>query len=488
MTKKTGLKKNLFLSTFYQILIMLLPLVTAPYAARVLGVDGTGIYSYTHAYVMYFMLFGALGMVSYGTREIARHRDNEDERSQIFWEIAILTFITSSVAILAWGVWILFNEQYRIYYIILTFYLLGTMFDISWFYAGMEEFKYTVTQNSIFKILGAASIFIFVKKPEDFWIYILILSLTTFLANASMWIYLPRFVHCVPLKGIKLKNHFKETLVYFIPTIATSVYTILDKTLIGLITHSTSENGNYEQATKIINMSKSVCFAGVNLVLSSRISYLFVEKKYDEIKQRIAVSMDYIFFVGIAICFGLIGVAERFVPFFFGPGYDKTITLLKFMAPLVVIIGVSNCLGSQYYTPAGLRAKSAKFIIVGSISNLILNLLLIPQMSSEGAVIASIIAELLVTILYMCYCDGYYGINVMIGQIWKKLIAALLMLIVVLALGRGIHNPLLSIGLQVITGAFVYIMVLYAMKDSFVIGLLIPQLRKSICKVIKKNR
>ena len=140
--KRTSLKNNLILSTFYQILTLVIPLITTPYAARVLGVEGTGIYSYTHSYVMYFMLFGALGMVAYGTREIAQHRDNKQARSQIFWEIAILTFITTSFAILAWGIWILFNHTYRVYYIILTIYLFDTMFDISWFFAGMEEFKY----------------------------------------------------------------------------------------------------------------------------------------------------------------------------------------------------------------------------------------------------------------------------------------------------------------------------------------------------------
>ncbi len=478
MIKKTGLKKNLFLSTFYQVLTMVLPLITAPYAARVLGVDGTGIYSYTHAYVMYFMLFGALGMVAYGTREIAQHRDNKSERSQIFWEIAVLTFITSSVAILAWGIWILFNEKYRIYYIILTVYLLGTMFDISWFYAGMEEFKYTVSQNSIFKILGAISIFVFVKRADDLWIYILILSLTTFLANISMWAYLPKFVNGVSLHSIRLKRHFRETLVYFIPTIATSVYTILDKTLIGLITQNTSENGNYEQATKIINMAKSVCFAGVNLVFQSRISYLFAQKKYDEIKQRIYVSMDYILFIGIAICFGLIGVSDRFVPLFFGPGYDNTIILLQLMAPLTVIVGVSNCLGSQYYNPAGLRAQSAKYIIIGSIVNLVLNIAFIPKLRSIGAVIATLIAELIIATLYIKSSNGYYLTKNLIIQGWKKIVSGVLMLTVVVMIGRIIESDFVSIVIQITIGALTYTLLLLLLKDSFIRITLLPQVKK----------
>ena len=454
---------------------MILPLITAPYASRVLGVDGTGIYSYTHSYVMYFMLFGALGTVAYGTREIAQHRDDRAERSLLFWEIASLTILTSLISIAAWAIWISFNQQYQIYYKILTFYLLGTMFDISWLYAGLEEFKYTVTQNSLFKIFGAISIFIFVKTSDDLWIYILILSLTTFLANISMWIYLPKFVDKVPARKLKIKKHFHETLVYFIPTIAISVYTILDKTLIGLITHDTSENGNYEQATKIINVAKSVCFAGLNMVFQSRISYLFAGKKFDEIKQRISSSMDYILFIGIAICFGLIGIAPTFVPFFFGPGYEKTIQLLQLMSPLVVIVGISNCLGSQYYNPAGLRARSAKFIIIGSCCNLIMNLILIPRLSSIGAVIATIIAESLISYLYLYFCDGYYKINTLMEHSIKKIISGLLMLAVVILSSSITQNTFLSLLLQITAGSFIYFGALYILKDSFIIHVIFPQ-------------
>lgn len=463
-------------------LTMILPLITAPYAARVLTVDGIGIYSYTHSYSMYFTLFAALGTGSYGLREIARHRNDRKKRSQLFWEIFSLTFVTSSICILAWGAWILLNQQYRIYYVILTFTLLGTMFDISWFYNGLEEFKYTVSQNSICKILGTVAIFLFVKEKGDLWIYTLILSLTIFLANISMWIYLPKFVDKVDIKTIRIKKHFRETLVYFIPTIAISIYTILDKTLIGLITHDTSENGNYEQATKIVNMAKTVSFAGVNVVIQSRISYLFTEKKIDEIKRRIATSMDYMLFMGVGLTFGIIGIANRFVPFFFGPGYDKTIQLLCVLAPLTVIVGVSNCLGSQYYNPAGLRARSAKFIIAGSVVNLILNLTFIPVLKSIGASIATLIAESTITFLYIRFCDGFFSWRQLFYLIWKKVLAGIAMMIAVLYFGTIIEPVVLAICAQFIVGVILYSLILLIIKDSFVVETMLPLCLKMIKK------
>ncbi len=485
--KTTGLKKNLALSTIYQVLSLLLPLITAPYASRVLGVDGIGIYSYTHSWVMYFSIFAALGTVSYGSREIARNRDNRETRSQLFWEIAILTFLTSIVCLLAWGVWILFNKEYTIYYVILTLALFGTMFDISWLYAGLEQFKYTVSLNLLFKVLGAVCIFTFVKNQTDLWIYVMILSLTQTLANISLWIYVPKFVNKVSLRSIRLKKHFHETLVYFIPTIAISVYTILDKTLIGLITKDTSENGNYEQATKIINIAKTVSFVGINMVLQSRISYLFSEKKYDKIRKHIDISLDYVFFISTGLVFGIAAIAEKFVPVYYGDGYEKTIELLKYMSPLVLIVGISNCLGSQFYNPAGLRAKSAKFIVCGSLINLCLNIILIPILKSEGAVIATVIAEIIISALYMKNCDNYYSFSRMFQQIWKKILAGIIMFAGVLYLGTRIQNGIVSIVAQIGAGVIIYCIILFVLKDSFVFQVFIPQTNKMLKKIFKKD-
>ena len=475
--KFSSLKTNLILSTAYQLLTILLPFITAPYASRVLGVDGTGIYSYTHSYSLYFSIFAALGTVSYGTREIARHRENREKRSVLFWEIVLLLMSTSLCTLAIWGVWTLLNHTYRVYYALLTFSLMATMFDISWLYAGMEQFRYTITQNTLFKVCGTIAIFVFVKKDSDLWVYVLIMSLTTLLANISMWVYLPKFVDRVPIKQLHIMRHLRETLVYFIPTIATSVYTILDKTLIGLITQDTKENGYYEQATKMINMAKTVSFAGLNAVMMSRMSFLFAEGKIEEIKERLSQSMEFILCIGIGLCFGLMGTAKRFVPFYFGPGYEKTISLIQIMAPLSVVIGVSNCLGSQYYNPAGLRAKSAKFIVAGSVINLVLNIALIPCFSSHGAAFATVIAECVITFLYMRNCNGYYRFGQFLRQLSRKLIAGVIMLITILWLGRYVANNLLAIIVQVVAGMAVYCICLLIMHDSFITGMLLPFVR-----------
>lgn len=464
--RNNSLKFNIILSSIHQLLTLFLPLVTAPYVSRVLGAEGTGIFSYTSSIQAYFTIFAALGTGVYGVREIARKRNNKTQYSTLFWEIELLTVLTSSVAIILWLLWAVFSKEFQLIYLILTLNLFAVLFDISWFYTGLEQFVYTIGLNALFKIFGTIAIFTFIKEPSDLNTYIFIIASTSLLSSISLWIYLPKILVKVSLNTLSLKGHLKQTLIYFVPTIATSIYTVLDKTMIGVITQNANENGYYEQATKIINILKSITFTALNSVLGARIAYLFSEKKYDEIKSRIALSLDFIFFIGMAFFFGLLSVSETFVPIFFGQGYDQVIYLLYVFSPIVVIIGVSNCLGSQYYTPAGLRSQSAKYIIIGSVLNLLLNLVFIPVFRSKGAVISSVLAESLITFLYVKNSNGYVDFKQLASYFNPRFIAGFIMYLIVLFIKQYLPNDLLGLLIQVLIGGMTYFTITYLQKDN----------------------
>lgn len=481
MSEQPSLKKNIAISTVYQVLLIILPIITAPYVARVLGPDQSGIYDYTNSIQTYFAMFAALGTASYGAREIARVRDDAALRSKLFWEIELMTVMTSAVCIIVWFIFIAFTPQYKVIYLVLTMGLFSTMFDISWFFAGMEQFKYTVTKNAACKLIGVVLMFLFVKKQEDLLLYIIIITASTMIGNLSMWLYVPRFTQKVDFKTLKFGRHFRETLIYFIPSIATSVYTVLDRTLIGVITKNKAENGFYHYTMQIVNMMKALTFSSLNMVLGSRIAYLFAEEKYDEIKVRIRDSINYILFMGIGICFGLSGVAKRFVPVFLGPGYDRVIIMLMLMSPIVVIIGVSNCLGSQYYTPSGNRKLSAKFIIIGALVNLVLNLILIPRYWGYGAIAASLIAEMVITVLYLKFCKGYLTVDTIVREGSRKLAAGVAMFAVIRIIDRFIASDIIALLIEVAVGFSVYCIMIVLLRDTFITEIVMG-------KILKKNR
>ena len=170
----------------------------------------------------------------------------------------------------------------------------------------------------------------------------------------------------------------------------------------------------------------------------------------------------------MGIGFGLLGIADTFVPVFFGQGWDKVALLLRLFSPQIVIIGVSNCLGSQYYNPAGLRKQSAVYIVIGAVVNFLLNLLLIPRFASAGATFASIIAELTISLLYLYHDNGYLKAADIGKVIWKKLIAGALMMLVILALNPFGHPGVIKLGIQFVLGAGTYLVALLLLKDDSV--------------------
>ena len=463
--KEPSIKKNFVYSTAYQILNVITPFITAPYVSRVLGAEGIGIQSYTASVQYIFLLIASLGTLSYGSREISMHRDDVNERSKLFWEIELMVICTTGIALFGWVFLCLFSPRYKIFYCVLSIGIFANMFDITWFFNGIEQFKLTVIRNSAFKIIGIVLLFIFIKSKDDLLLYIFITAFTSLLSNVSLWPYMKRYVVKVDFRKLSFKRHFKETLVYFIPTIATSVYTVLDKTLLGLITSDVAQNGYYQQAEKIINLAKSVVFTAINSVVGVRNAYLFAEKRFDEIHKKIAISFNYIFFMGFGCCFGIMGVAKTFVPFFFGSGYDQVVGLLYLFSPIIVIIGISNCLGSQYYTPCGKRKESTNYLIAGSVVNLILNLLMIPRFGAEGAAIASVIAETVVSVLYVKFSCGYGNISVLLKTGGKKMLAGIFMFCIVFYLNRLQMNSLLLLAIQVAVGCSVYVAFLLVTRD-----------------------
>ena len=463
-----SIRRNYIYNTLYEILAIISPLITAPYVSRIFGSDGVGIYSYTNAIAVYFTMIAALGIKSYGQREIAQHRDNKAETSRLSWELEIVCVTSTLVALLGWTVLILISKKYSVYYLVLTMTVLATAFDISWFWGGQEQFKFIVIRNSIVKILGIILLFTFVKKKSDLALYIGIIAGMNLLGNISMWSYLSKYLVKIDRKTLSFKRHYKQAFIYFVPTIATSIYTVLDKAMIGWITADENQNGYYEQATSIINMCKSMIFSVITVV-SSRMSFLFSKEKHEEIRQKMTQTLSFVTMIAVPVTVGVIVVAKRFVPWFFGKGYDETVNIIYIMAPLVIIIGISNCFGSLYFTPSGQRARSNKAIVTGAVVNLCLNLIMIKLWKARGAASASLLAESTITFMYLFMARDYYDLKNIPKLIWKRAVSAGIMAASIIFIGNmmGSMSNIVVLVTQIISGALIYLVSLIVLRDDF---------------------
>lgn len=470
--KKKSIAKNYLYNLFYQILVMIIPLITIPYLARVLGAEAIGIYSYTIAITTYFILFGSLGIAMYGQREIAYAEEDITKRSKTFYEILFLRFITLTISILIFFFTFCQTGEYQTYYKILLLEIFAASIDISWFFQGLEEFKKTVIRNTIVKLISVILIFILVKSPNDLTNYIIIYVASTLLGNLSLWFYIPKYTEKINLKSLNIKKHLKPTISLFIPQIAIQLYTVLDKVMIGAIITDKKEVGFYDQASKIIRILLTLATA-YGTVMVPRMASTYAKKEINKLKEYMHKSFSFILMISIPLMFGIISISKHFVPMFFGPGYDKVIYLISIISPIILAISLSNVIGTQYLITTKQQKKFTISVTCGAIVNFVLNLILIHFYKSIGASIATVIAEFTVTIVQFYLIKEEFKVKEVFKLSYKYFIAAIIMFIISLIIGNLITNDILAIIIQIISSIIIYFSILLIIKDNYFKNILI---------------
>ncbi len=464
---KKSIARNYIYNLIYQILAIIIPIITTPYLSRVLGAENIGIYSYTLSITTYFILFGSLGVATYGKREIAYVQEKKYERSKIFFEIIIMRFLTLSISLLAFYLCFCQKGEYSVYYQILLLEILASCIDISWFFHGLEEFKKTVTRNIIIKLMSVICIFLFVKTSNDLLIYFCIYTLSNFIGNISLWFYLPKYIEKIEINKLNILKHIKPVFILFIPQIATQIYTVLDKTMIGTIILDKSEVGFYEQAQKIVKILLAIA-TSLGTVMMPRISLAFAKHENDKIKKYMNKSFAFISMLAFPIMFGIISVSDSFVPLFFGNGYSKVAILIRVISPIVILIGISNVIGTQYLLPTKQQAKYTFSVITGAIVNFILNFILIKKYWSIGASIATVIAELSVTVVQLILVRQDIRIWDIIKTTHKYIISSIIMFLISMLIAYVLPVGAVTMIIQIVVSVIVYFMILVLMKDDLI--------------------
>lgn len=464
---KKSIKVNYLYNLIYQVFTLVTPLITAPYLARVLGADGIGLYSYTESVVSYFLLFAALGTATYGQREIAYVQDNRKERSRVFWETKLLNLVSAAAVLAVYYPFALMQEN-RALYLVFSLNILATMIDVSWFFQGLEEFGKIVLRNIIAKLIGIVFVFLFVKTKEDVVVYALGGLGVSFLGNLCMWFGIAKYIDRPDWKNMRPFKRLPEVLSLFLPTIATQIYTVLDKTMIGWITHSDVENGYYEQAIKLSRMVLMVVTA-LGTVMIPRIGYHFERNETEQVQQYMYRGYRFVWLLGIPLCFGLIGVASSLVPWFYGDGYEKVVPLLWILSFLILAIGINNVTGLQYLVPTKRQNTFTLTVVIGAAVNFVLNAILIPRFASIGAAVASVIAEMTIAVVQIVIIRKELSPWKIVQPAWKYVISGGVMLTVVVLLNRCMAPSILETLLLACSGAVVYFAMLLILRDSFFI-------------------
>lgn len=447
------LKSNIIYNFAYQILILILPLITAPYLARIIGAEGVGVYSYSFSIATYFVYFVMLGLNTYGNRAIASCQDSRKDVTKTFWSIYAMQC----------GCFLVFGGLYFAYsaifaggsYIALFqgLYVLSALFDINWFFFGMEQFRLTVIRNTIVKVCTAVAIFLFVKTASDTSLYVLIMAFGFLTSQIMLWPFLRRFVDFYKPNLGDVLIHLKPNLVLFVPVIAVSIYNILSKIILGSIAGA-EEVGYFESAVQLVGVPIALVSA-VGAVMLPRTSALLAKKEAERSNAYLIKTLVYVMGFTFLAGFGMPMVAIPFTELFYGPGFTKTAYILIILSITVPILGFGNVVRTQYLIPAGCDYVFLWSAVCGAIVNVVVNIFLIPLFGAVAAAIASVCAEIAVFSYQIYNVRDAIPLKRYFWLITPFFFAGLVMCAVLLAV-PSVENMVLDVVFRVCLGVLVY--------------------------------
>lgn len=452
----SSLKKNLAYNVAYQILVIILPLITAPYVSRVLGADGLGTYSYIFSIVTYFGLFGMLGIANHGNRSVALVRDNRQKVSEAFSNTYIIQLCTTVIALLLYFLFIYcwFSGDKTIAYIE-SIIVLSYVLDITWFFFGLEQFAVTVTRNAIIKIATVVAIFIFVRSREDLWIYALIMSCGMLFSQIYLWLRIRKYADFCKPSWSQVKSNIKPVLMLFIPAIAYSIYKLLDKVMLGAMS-SMSQVGLFDNAEKIINIPSSLITA-FGTVMMPRITVLLGTGDEHRISYLNKISVRYFTLLVVGVAFGLAGICNVLAPVYFGSEFVGSAPIIAGLGFSLIFVTWANVIRTQYLIPNKLDKPYVISSVIGALANLAVNIILIPKFAGIGAMIGTIIAEFTVFFVQLILVRRSFPMSQYLQPVLFLFPIGMIMFAVVYWIGAYMGNTIITLIIQILVGGFLYL-------------------------------
>lgn len=380
---------------------MLFPLITFPYACRVIEADGIGQINFFQSIISYISLFTCLGIPMYAIREIARDRSDVVQMNRTAMEILLLHSMLTLVGYAIVAILCLTVPQIQVnipLFLILSLTIFFTAIGCEWFYQGIEDFKYITIRGLIIKTVSVVLLFIFVKSKTDLLYYGCYAVFGVLGGNIFNFFRLRKYIHRenIIFSELHIKRHIKPVLKVFSFSVVTSIYLQLNTVLLGFLKNALAV-GYFAAATKVMQMllTMSACLGSV---MMPRASHLIAENKEDEFNRLIQKSYDFTLAIALPMTIGLIFCAPSLITALCGVKFEHSILPSQIIAPIILMVAISNVFGIQVLFPKGKINIVTLCCGIGAVADLILNLCLIPFFSYIGTSIAYLGAEVATTV------------------------------------------------------------------------------------------
>ena len=440
--------KNYLYNLSYQILTIILPIITVPYVTRIFTSEALGNYIFYNSIVSYFSLFAMLGIGVYGTKQIAAASDV----SSTFWNIYAIQLIASILSIFVYIIVVFSIPQMEgIVPLIVGITLFANMMDISWLFSGKEDFKKITIRNVVIRVIGVISIFTFVKSSDDLYLYVFLIVIFDFLGQFVMWVPAKKFIKRPSFNTRIMKKNLHPIVLLFLPQVAISLYVVLDRTLLGLL-GSYSDVGIYEQGQKLVSILLKVV-SSLGVVMLPRVANLLSERRDKEAQNIVKFSFILYNLIIFPMIFGLIAVNEVFVKLFLGQNFQDVKYVLYVIVLNIMFVGWTNILGYQVLV---VRNKNKEFMLSTTIPAFVsvaVNVAVIPFFGYIGASITSVVVEILVFAIQWYYSRNIINKNLLFNKDLAKIICSSLVMFGAVMLCK------MTLGLDGIIGLIIYLAV-----------------------------
>lgn len=416
-----SIKFNFIMNAILTVSSVIFPMITFPYYSRILGAEGTGSIGFAISVVAYFTMIASLGVPTYGIRACAKVRDNKEKLSQTVQELLIINGITTALMYIAFFVSLSvvpkFGEQKEILIMVSVSIVLNTMGG-QWLYSALEKYSYITLCTLVFKILGIVLMFAFIHKPEDYILYGGISAIASYGSGILNFINMRKYVTLKKTGPYDFKRHIKPILTFFLMSASISIYTNLDKVMLGFMKTNT-DVGYYDASVRIKTILVSVV-TSLGTVLLPRMSFYIEKGEKEAFNRTLTKAFRFVMVAATGLMVFFILFARESILLLSGNEFLPAVLPMQLLMITLLLIGLSNITGIQILTPLGEEQKVLISILAGAILDFILNLFLIPRYASAGAAFATVMAELVVLVVQCIYLkDMLKGLikNISFGKI-----------------------------------------------------------------------
>lgn len=469
MSQKS-IKKNFALSLTNTLAGLLYPIVTFPYISRILQPEGVGLIQFYQSVVSYFALFAALGIPLYAVKEISKRKDDVELRNKTTAEIVYLFSTLTAIAyivLIIVGFVIPELSSHLGIFLILSLHLILVAIGCEWFYQAVEEFKYITVRSLIVKFLSLIALFVFVRNENDLYAYAILLVLGEAGNYLLNFVHLRKYVKifAYQFKWDDIKRHIKPAFEIFLLNVIVSIYINLDSVMLGFIKGEEAV-GYYTAATKITKAFTGITSA-LGFVVFPRLTNYYAKGEIEQFKSLVTTSLNFIIILYVPIAVGLVICAPTLIPLYCGAMYLPSILTLQIMTPIVVFISISGILGTITLYAMDLQRLVIICTALGALSNFVLNLILIPLYSHQGAAIASVVAEMSVAISMLCFSNKHIGVTVFNKNSIDVFVGAIFIAVVLIVFNARVNiSPLLLLLADLTLATIVYVMTMLLMQNK----------------------